>query len=338
MTTLFAASEKKSTVVPSQNGKNSISRTAKSVSHSAKKEVDSQEQSWVNKAIAVNKRLGHEATQGLLDKLYSISGDKANYDQAMKEMPGLRSGFVHLVLSTQKVLFPLEKERKEWDGILGDRTIERGEEALDSGYSFSELWNAIADFLSGVDDTVSDWWDSFIDWASGVPKLEIKDGIVQDSFMLHDRIERLERGKRVEKVKAIVLHRTDSRTQKSAVNWWKSEDNEDRYGTPFIIDKAGNITQTASLDQLTYHTRSNKKLNVGNKNSIGIELVGKFDKKKGEWEPLTKSQISSLKNLIERLKSTYDLEDKDLFFHYQVDPEHKEKGEGEEAYHKLLNK
>ncbi len=121
-------------------------------------------ESWLAYAIRRNREKGHKATKELLDLLYKISGDKKYYNRALKDKGRVTSNFVYLVLSTQKKLFPLKKERNEWDGILGDKTIKRGKAVLNEGLSFKSIWTAIKKFFADVGSKISGWWDSFVKW------------------------------------------------------------------------------------------------------------------------------------------------------------------------------
>ncbi|MEO9871509.1 M23 family metallopeptidase [Ekhidna sp.] len=96
-----------------------------------------------------------------------ISGNKKHYDRALKDNGRITANFVYLVLSVQKELFPLKKERREWDGILGDNTFERGEAALNAGLSFENIINVILNFFKTVGSTASHWWNAFIGWLKG---------------------------------------------------------------------------------------------------------------------------------------------------------------------------
>ena len=165
--------------------------------------------------------------------------------------------------------------------------------------------------------------------------LSVTAGTCQNEFICQDRITRIEHGDRTQNPEAIVLHRTAGSTVEGTINWWKDED-APTLGTTFIIAKDGRVIQTTLLHKKTYHTIpgtvevDGTTRSVNNSNSIGIEVVGTYSETEG-WESLTAEQIHAINDLVVRLQNYYNLEEGDLFFHYQVDPVNKKEGEGEQA-------
>ena len=106
---------------------------------------------WVRKAIRKNRQLGHKVTPGLLVKLLKISGDKKHYNLALKSGADISPAFVYLVRSAQRKLFPKKRERSEHDGILGNKTINRGEDALKQGW-VSSIIDWVVKAFSGEKD------------------------------------------------------------------------------------------------------------------------------------------------------------------------------------------
>lgn len=158
-------------------------------------------------------------------------------------------------------------------------------------------------------------------------------GYVTDDGIEHDKIERIQHGKRTS-TDYIVMHRTAGSSTASAINWWKdSENNPNTSATTFIIDKDGTLTQTSPLETKTYHTRNGTVDGeaITNSNSIGIELVGLYNEDNEAFDPLTDAQKATLIKLTNSLKEYYNLDDDSIFYHYEIDPKNKLKPEGKQA-------
>jgi|GEM_PF-687290 len=192
-------------------------------------------------------------------------------------------------------------------------------------------------------------------------------GMIQDPKITTMRIPELEQGPINKKVNGIVLHRTDSKNAKSVLTSFKNG-----IGTHFLVTKNGTIYQTASLNQYTYHigkiksacyesktcsTEEEKKIKgygwnptavhlneYGkdpslrypiNEDGIGIEVVGKYNKSRKSWEPLTNQQISSVTHLMNLLKSKYSLENSNVYTHEKIS--YKTAGEGQTVLDAINN-
>lgn len=150
---------------------------------------------------------------------------------------------------------------------------------------------------------------------------------------------------------AIVLHSTDSSTATSTLETWKRS----TYGTHFLIDKDGTIYQCASLHKYTQHvgkirskaketgnwSEKEKKYIVGlgwnpealsnyektksypnrypiNSDSIGIEVVGKYDDKTKRYPNATKKQLESLEHLVIALLELLSIDKTDIYAHAKI--------------------
>lgn len=185
------------------------------------------------------------------------------------------------------------------------------------------------------------------------------DGYLTDPGITRTPIPALEHGQ-LRDVNAIVLHRTESSTAKSTLNHWQGSSNP--YGTHFLIDKDGTIHQTASLNHYTNHigkirskaeeegTASEQELEklkeygVAQTNtyerakaypdrfptsldSVGIEVVGRYDKASGTWDAPTAQQTEALNRLVGTLKNEYGLNGRDIHEHDKIG--YKTQGEGD---------
>lgn len=74
------------------------------------------------------------------------------------------------------------------------------------------------------------------------------EGMLVDSKIISRRFASIEHGE-LTKIKAIVVHQTDASTAQQTLNAYGTEGN----GAHFLIDKAGQIYQTASLYKRCYH-------------------------------------------------------------------------------------
>lgn len=183
-----------------------------------------------------------------------------------------------------------------------------------------------------------------------------------DPEITKDIVSKLEKGN-LPTVNAIVLHRTGGATMASAITAFKSSG----VGTHYIIDKDGTIKQTASTGKYTYHVGkirarcmaegtcseeeakkikgfgwSPKKIHDNEKtkkypdrypmntDSIGIEVVGKYNTAAKIWDQATPQQKTSINFLIKKLKKTYNLTDRDIYEHDKIS--YKTAGEGSDLY------
>jgi N-acetylmuramoyl-L-alanine amidase len=166
--------------------------------------------------------------------------------------------------------------------------------------------------------------------------------VVCDNFVSNERvsvehISFIEHGKMNDIVKGIVLHRTENYTTKQTINAFNNKRDGVYYGAHFIVGKDGDITQTAGFDKFTYHAAVTKKPALGiisNSNSIGIEVVGKYEKKKdsvGKWEDVSDIQAQGVVCLVRMLLRKYNLTFNDnIYCHDEISS--KTDGEGTVVY------
>jgi N-acetyl-anhydromuramyl-L-alanine amidase AmpD len=145
-------------------------------------------------------------------------------------------------------------------------------------------------------------------------------------------------------VNGIVVHQTGGTSAASALWSYASG----AAGAHFLIDRDGTIYQTARLTQKTWHvgklqsrcvaehkcaapkkwdptgthTRESSKSwpdrYPSNEDSLGIELVGRFDEATKEYETVTSEQNESLKWLVRELSTTLRLQATEVFRHPTV--------------------
>ena len=171
-------------------------------------------------------------------------------------------------------------------------------------------------------------------------------------------------------IHAIVVHQTGAATAQHTFNSYGNSSN----GAHFLIDKKGQIYQTALLDQKTYHIGSIRsrcietkecskaELSVANAiylkkglsypvrvktlykhekpksytnryptngDSIGIEIVGEYDKQRKIYESVNAKQNASLKWLVNELSTHLSLKQGDIYRHPDVS--HKQPSEASTA-------
>lgn len=191
-------------------------------------------------------------------------------------------------------------------------------------------------------------------------------GMLTDPAVVKDRISALEHA-RLNGPEAIVMHRTESSTAQSTLDGYKDPNNPQPNGAHFLIGKDGTITQTASLDQQTWHVGkirsrgdadgmlsetdqawhektgfSPSKVNTHengnpypiryptNGDSVGIEVVGSYDAKTKTWDKPTPEQTASINKLMGILQQQYGLDDHDIYKHDTIS--YKTQGEGDGLY------
>ena len=198
-------------------------------------------------------------------------------------------------------------------------------------------------------------------------------GFINDVKVTKNHILELEKGE-MNSINAIVLHRTNSGGTNNDPSGSGSVLNsfESGIGTHFLIDLSGNIYQTASLKKYTYHVGKIKSrcfeegecsaddtraiINIGwnptkldkheqlkdypdrypkSFDSIGIEVVGKYNPKSDSWDMLTEKQLSSVNYLIDLLISEYELDfEDDIYTHEGIS--YKTKGEGQTVLNAII--
>ena len=159
-----------------------------------------------------------------------------------------------------------------------------------------------------------------------------------------------------QKVHAVVLHRTDSPTISSALN-----NASQQAAAHFYIAKNGDVYQKISLAQVAPHVgrikkrddpksfsiisvfNEEKKKNYPerysyNEDSIGIEVVGKYDLPQypGIFEPVSPEQVKATARLVNFLLDYFSLNNKeDLYPHEMISS--KTEGEGQMIYDSIIN-
>ncbi|WP_300906554.1 peptidoglycan recognition family protein [Helicobacter typhlonius] len=132
------------------------------------------------------------------------------------------------------------------------------------------------------------------------------------------------------KIRAIILHRTMSKSAQSSIDWWQNHKAKGA-GTHFMIDKDGTIYQCASLYKTTWHVGARKKgITITNNTSIGIEVVAWYDDKTHKWDEATREQKIALRKIIKILLKHYNLTENDIYEHDKI--ANKTAGEGANLY------
>lgn len=198
---------------------------------------------------------------------------------------------------------------------------------------------------------------------AGAGKREDKFAIVGDTLVgtgvVQQPISDLSAGT-VQGPKAIVLHRTGGSTASGAISAFKSSG----IGTHFVVDKDGTVYQTLRLSSFGWHVgkikAKCKELGTCTKDdrekldrfgwnpqaisnyetrhkeypdryptseeSIGVEVVGKFDSVVSRWDEATDKQLESVRKLVECLKEHYKFSSADIYQHDEIS--YKTVGEG----------
>ncbi|MGQ5490236.1 peptidoglycan recognition protein family protein [Thauera sp. ZXT1-4] len=180
------------------------------------------------------------------------------------------------------------------------------------------------------------------------------EGMFVSPSIRHRRFHTIEHGK-LDAIKAIVLHQTDSSTAEATFNAYQSGSN----GAHFLIDTDGRIYQTASAHKRCYHvgrliksrcleikpfscadaelakakalrwaarvkeidkierTKKYPDRFPVNSDSLGIELVGRHINDT-TYEAVSSTQSSSLRWLLNLLYQTFTIGSDDTFRHPQV--------------------
>lgn len=181
-----------------------------------------------------------------------------------------------------------------------------------------------------------------------------KNGLIDAERIIIKRFSTIERGK-LDKVNGIIVHQTGGSTAASSFNSYRSSGAN---GAHFLIDKEGNIYQTASVFRVTNHVGNirsrcymekkctpseiskiqpllNKYKQLSrseqqkpyperypaNFDSLGIEIVGKPVSGEGEnavYEKVNEAQNASLQWLIAELSDTLRVSREEIFRHPEV--------------------
>lgn len=181
-----------------------------------------------------------------------------------------------------------------------------------------------------------------------------KNGLIDAERIIIKRFRTIERGK-LDKVNGIIVHQTGGSTAASSFNSYR---NPGANGAHFLIDKEGNIYQTASVFRVKNHVGNirsrcymekkctpseiskiqpllNKYKQLSrseqqkpyperypvNFDSLGIEIVGKPVSGEGEnavYEKVNEAQNASLQWLITELSDTLRVSREEIFRHPEV--------------------
>lgn len=183
-----------------------------------------------------------------------------------------------------------------------------------------------------------------------------------DIMIKKEIITNLEKGN-MPAVHAIILHRTGGSSLSAAIASFRKSG----IGTHFIIDKDGTIRQTANTNKYAYHIgkirarcmeegtcspeeakkikgfgwaptkiHNNEKVKKYparyplNTDSLGIEVVSKYNTATKIWDPATPQQKTAINYLVKKLQATFNLTDKDIYEHDKIS--YKTAGEGAGLY------
>lgn len=170
---------------------------------------------------------------------------------------------------------------------------------------------------------------------------EIKNGLLIDGRVTQNIIANIERpGLDFNKIRAIIIHQTDSSNASGTMTWWKTSP----FGAHFIVDRGtgtfsvtknvgtkkkpvyqytgktasyngsdGKIYQTAHLNKRCNHAGKLRDIKYpDNYDSIGIEFVAKYDEVKMLYPPPSVGQIQSgawlVKTLLELITTIPSME------------------------------
>lgn len=207
--------------------------------------------------------------------------------------------------------------------------------------------------------------------------VKVENGEIIDKNVVLKTYPSIEHGN-LNKVTSIVLHRTDSSNVKSTLNAYA---NGKSSGAHFLIDKSGQIYQTANMNKICWHVgillpRCQIEKNCGpqelttitalihakglsfgrrarnlsrheaiktypnrypsNRDSIGIEVVGKFLPGQKSFEKPTAEQFKSIKWIVDLLLEEYNLNMRnDVYSHGGI--ARKEQSEGAQLLQYLIN-
>lgn len=123
--------------------------------------------------------------------------------------------------------------------------------------------------------------------------------------------------KRTEPVKYIVLHSTETASPADGPRVVRSWNNRGKShpGAQYVVDRDGSIYQTVSPEIACMHVNAFiTKYGVGNRNSIGIEIVRAGNQK------YTEKQLKSLTCLCLYLQKRFDVADDKIVAHAYVQP------------------
>jgi len=158
----------------------------------------------------------------------------------------------------------------------------------------------------------------------------IKNGVASGNNVVNDITPAVSRPA-MKKINGVVLHRTVSNSASSAIRTAKSH--AGKTGFHIVIDKDGSTTQLVNFNDRANHVGKQKK-NIGNYNSVGIEVVGNYNEQTGQWDALTPAQVESTAKAVHALMNEYNLTVNDVYPH--EDLSWKTAGEGQVVLDAIL--
>jgi len=157
-----------------------------------------------------------------------------------------------------------------------------------------------------------------------------------------ESLSSIERSQNLSAVDAIIVHRTVTKSGQNLFNFWKNSKKQ-LAGTHFLVGEGGHIYQTANLSKRTTHLYDKKGQmydeflgKMKNSNTVGIEVIGGYNKKTKTWDSLTPEQITAVAGLILELSYQDNLELSDIIPHEKV--QRKTKGEGQVVLDAVIKK
>lgn len=142
----------------------------------------------------------------------------------------------------------------------------------------------------------------------------IKDGVGSGKNVTNDITASVSRPA-MKSIDGIVLHRTVSSSASSAITTAKNH--KGATGFHIVIDKDGSTIQIVNFNNRANHV-GKQKTDIGNYNSIGIEVVGNYNNSTQQWDPLTPEQIESTAQAVYTMMNEYGLTIDDVFPHEDV--------------------
>ncbi len=146
------------------------------------------------------------------------------------------------------------------------------------------------------------------------PPYKIENGVLMGEGVTNDITAATHRPK-MKVITAVVLHRTVSSSAASAIRTTKN--NEGKTGFHVVVDKGGEITQVNNFENRANHV-GKQKGDVGNNNSIGIEVVGNYNAETKEWDPLSENQVENTAQIVNTILQEYNLTLADVYPHEKV--------------------
>jgi hypothetical protein len=201
------------------------------------------------------------------------------------------------------------------------------EYVYNSPYAFSENKVTAHVELEGLEAISANIASHYKEYASRVGinfSQSMTNGMVNNPLIIQMQIPKLERGTSSAEKAGIILHRTVSSTASGTLSSFRKRG----VGTHFLVGPDGTIYQTASLNQKTSHLLESQlsNSNLSNANTIGIEVVGNYNAKTQQWDPVSNEQAQSVAFLVNSLIETYDLTNENIYNHEDIQP--KTAGEG----------